>query len=542
MQISLRQTLLFSLALALIAILAVQTLIRYQVVLPKLAAQSQVIDKKDLERVKSSTDSVFVALSDMVFDNAVWEEMTERMAAADVEFLEYTYNDPDYFEHLNLNGIYFYDRDGNLVWGLGLDEAGETMAVPALERPAPEMREALLVSLREMEAGAFKPINKQGLTYLNQHPAMFASVSIALPNRPETYQGTLTFFRFLDERQLAELATSVRQPLAAKRLDGGAPVPPGAVEAEAVYDKDTDILRHDGRLTLLYRDIHNAPFMALSFPAHPVVYDDALLSLSLLAELSTAVLALLLFYLYLDRSTIRPIQHLSRIVQRVTSTGDYRAATQLKANNELGVLSQRLDRMLATIASQQQELTTHNLKLQALSDTDQLTGLANRRYLQSTIYRMEASSHSAKTPISVLVIDIDNFKQYNDQYGHSAGDRTLSEVAEVLRGYTHEAKDLLARYGGEEFVLLLTDTDADGARAVADNLLAGVRTKAIPHCRSGVADCLTVSIGIATKPAGLQLDYLALFDLADDALYQAKQNGRNRAVVAATATQDLLAH
>lgn len=542
MQFSLRKTLFLSLALALVAILTVQILIRYLVVLPKLEAQAHLIDKKDLERVKSSTDAAFTSLGDIVYDNAVWEEMTERMAAEDVEFLEYTYNDPPYYEQLNLNGIYFYNKEGGMIWGLGLDDQLEAVAVPGLEQPTQRLREAIQITAAELGDGAPRPIRKQGLLYLNDQPSMFVSVSISLPNRPETYQGTLTFFRFLDKRQLAELEAAVRHPIKAKRIEAeGDFRPEDVVEAKDVYSDQTPISRHNGELTILFRDIDNAPFVTLSFDAQPPVYDDALLNASLAAEISTAVVALLLFYIYLNRSTIRPIQHLSRVIKRVAATGNYRQTTRLEANNELGLLSRQLDNMLATIESQRQELASHNLKLQTLSDTDQLTGLANRRFLQSTTSRMENNPHCRQVPISLLMIDIDQFKQYNDQHGHSAGDRTLCAVAEILKGHTHLASDLLARYGGEEFLLLLPETDAEGALAVAENLLAAVREKAIPHQSSTVADHLTVSIGLATKSVNEPFRYAALFEQADGALYQAKEDGRDRVVMADELIPDRLA-
>lgn len=542
MQFSLRKTLFLSLALALVAILSVQILIRYLVVLPKLEAQAHLIDKKDLERVKSSTDAAFTSLGDIVYDNAVWEEMTDRMAVEDVEFLDYTYDDPGYYEQLNLNGIYFYNKKGDLVWGLGLDDDLEVIAVPGLEQPTQRLREAIQITADELGAGAPRPIRKQGLLYLNNEPAMFVSVSISLPNRPETYQGTLTFFRFLDKRQLAELEAAVRHPIKAQRIEAeGDFRPEDVVEAKDVYSDQTPISRHNGELTILFRDIDNAPFVTLSFKAQPPVYDDALLNASLAAEISTAVVALLLFYIYLNRSTIRPIQHLSRVIERVAATGNYRQTTRLEANNELGLLSRQLDNMLATIESQRQELASHNLKLQTLSDTDQLTGLANRRFLQSTTSQMENNPHCRQVPISLLMIDIDQFKQYNDQHGHSAGDRTLCTVAQILKGHTHLASDLLARYGGEEFLLLLPETDAEGALAVAENLLAAIREEAIPHQSSTVADHLTVSIGLATKPANESFRYSTLFEQADSALYQAKEDGRDQVVIADELIPDRLA-
>lgn len=538
MKFSLRQTLFLSLVMALVAILAAQLLIRQLVILPRLNAQEYIIDKKDLERVKSSMDSVFNALGNVVYDNAVWEEMTIRMAAADVDFLDHTYNDPDFYDVLNINGIYYYDREGKLVWGMALDDELEPTAVPEMERPESPIRAAVQVGAEEQMVQD-SPISKRGFIHLNGRPVLFVSVAIMRPHRPDTFQGTATYWRFIDEAFLDDLSEAVRQPLRAEMVrDSGINIPPGTAEADQVYSEGVDIARWEGRLHLLYRDIHDEPFMTLGLEAHPSAYSRNLLDGSLIAQLATAVLALILFYAYLNRSTINPILHLGGVIAGVTRSRDYKATTGLTVDNELGRLSRQIDEMLATIDSQQQELSSHNLKLQKLSDTDQLTHLANRRFLESATRQMKESRVHEAQAISLLIIDIDHFKEYNDHYGHSAGDRALRELADTLHRNIHEATDLLARYGGEEFVLVLTDTDEDGALSVAERLLDAVREKAIPHHHSRVADYITVSIGIATKPEHAPFNYMDLFDQADEALYRAKDAGRNRAMVASNAHQE----
>ncbi|WP_404366884.1 diguanylate cyclase domain-containing protein [Marinobacter sp.] len=528
MKASLRQTLLLSLVLALAAILTVQLLIGYLVILPRLDDQQATIDRKDLERVRSATDAVFNALQNVVYDNAVWEEMTIRMADSDAEFLEDTYNDPDFFNVLQINGVHYFGAEGDLVWGLTLDAELEPVEAPTIEKPDQRTREAVLVDAEE-QYGQENPITRRGFFYVNSQPALFVSVSIMRPGQPEAFQGTATFWRFIDKRFLDSLTTVLRQPLRAEMASqpGGGISGAGIVEAEVVYDREVEVNRHQGELSLLYRDIDEDPFMALSIDAHPSAYNAALLNGSLLVQLITATLALILFYAWLNRSTINPILHLDRVVGNVIRSRDYRSRTGLAANNELGRLSQRLDEMLETIDSQQQELASHNLKLQKLSDTDQLTGLANRRFLESRLRKMAGSPVSDSQPCSVLVVDLDHFKEYNDHYGHSAGDRALQELAETMKHNTHKATDLLARWGGEEFILVLTDTDGAGAEAVAERILEAVRKRAIPHERSSAASYLTASIGIAEKPAEAPFVYEELFNRADEALYQAKAAGRN---------------
>jgi diguanylate cyclase (GGDEF)-like protein len=168
-----------------------------------------------------------------------------------------------------------------------------------------------------------------------------------------------------------------------------------------------------------------------------------------------------------------------------------------------------------------------------LARTDPLTGLANRREFGEALYREWHRALRHHSPLSLFVIDVDYFKQYNDTLGHSAGDDCLVRLAELMQGFCKRATDLATRYGGEEFVLLLPDTNLTEATALGQTLLEQVRAAQIAHPGSSVADHITVSIGLTTLvPQQQDCD---LVEQADRALYEAKGQGRDRLVVAADA-------
>jgi diguanylate cyclase (GGDEF)-like protein len=168
-------------------------------------------------------------------------------------------------------------------------------------------------------------------------------------------------------------------------------------------------------------------------------------------------------------------------------------------------------------------------RLGTMAIVDGLTGLRNRRsfddYVRWTLNRRR------KADVAFLLLDIDFFKQFNDRYGHSAGDTCLQRVAESLRTSLLRPSDLVARYGGEEFVVLLPETDARGARDVAERIRLRVEALAIPHAGSKVAPVVTLSIGVAHASAAQPIDGERLFAAADRALYNAKLL-RNATVVA----------
>ena len=174
------------------------------------------------------------------------------------------------------------------------------------------------------------------------------------------------------------------------------------------------------------------------------------------------------------------------------------------------------------------KLKKANKKLQNASYTDTLTGLNNRRYFNLVYDREVKRAKRDKKYITFMMIDIDYFKQYNDTYGHIAGDHTLQIVAKVIKSTFKRPGDFVFRLGGEEFGVLIIDTDELNSARLAKMLNLNVKAQAIEHKASKVADVVTVSIGVACCIADSSLDEEELIKKADDMLYEAKENGRNR--------------
>ncbi|MFO8031870.1 MAG: diguanylate cyclase [Desulfohalobiaceae bacterium] len=167
--------------------------------------------------------------------------------------------------------------------------------------------------------------------------------------------------------------------------------------------------------------------------------------------------------------------------------------------------------------------------LEKLSMQDGLTHIPNRRFFEETLGKEWARATRNGLPLSLVMMDIDNFKAYNDNYGHGAGDECLQHVARALKNALSRPMDLVARYGGEEFVALLPETDAQGAKHVAEGLRSAVQALEIPHEYSETSAQVTISIGVATHSQEKKRESaLALQQAADQALYQAKGKGRNQ--------------
>ncbi|TVY06663.1 sensor domain-containing diguanylate cyclase [Paenibacillus cremeus] len=176
------------------------------------------------------------------------------------------------------------------------------------------------------------------------------------------------------------------------------------------------------------------------------------------------------------------------------------------------------------------QLMQTNERLQMISKIDALTGISNRRHFDESYAKEWKLAARLETPLSIILLDIDYFKLYNDSYGHSEGDVCLRRVADALRKGARRPGDIIARYGGEEFVIILPITDEVGALVVAEQLRAEIERQSIPHGSSDVSPFVTISLGVATLVPTRELSPLELLIQADKALYQAKKEGRNRVV------------
>lgn len=188
------------------------------------------------------------------------------------------------------------------------------------------------------------------------------------------------------------------------------------------------------------------------------------------------------------------------------------------------------DAAYRALRESQQQLQKTNFELQRLTNTDGLTSIANRRYFDDYLAAEWKRARREKLELALLLVDVDYFKLYNDNYGHVAGDAVLKQVAKTLDAGIQRPADLAARFGGEEFAMILPRTDLDGARRIGERICESIRAQHVPHARSAVSDCLTVSVGAASiVPADDQLPN-ELIEMTDRRLYLAKQQGRNRVV------------
>jgi diguanylate cyclase (GGDEF)-like protein/PAS domain S-box-containing protein len=197
-----------------------------------------------------------------------------------------------------------------------------------------------------------------------------------------------------------------------------------------------------------------------------------------------------------------------------------------------GELIRHRNHLQTMVDKKTKELSIAIEKLQILANIDDLTNLANRRIFDETLRKEIMRAIRRKTPLTLMLCDIDYFKQFNDVYGHLAGDECLMKFAECLKDSFKRASDMPARYGGEEFAVILPHTDSKEAINLNNAFIENLRKLAIPHSQSDVSNHITISTGIITIIPDKTVDANTLIHAADEALYKAKKNGRNRTEIA----------
>lgn len=270
---------------------------------------------------------------------------------------------------------------------------------------------------------------------------------------------------------------------------------------------------------------------------------------------TTSIIWLLLMWdirKQLQRFVISPLEQFSRVTHALIA-GNFTQANFLTAQStafaELNKLAHDFQSMSDTlqtreealykvkedlevqVAERTQELMAANKELQMLSSLDGLTGIGNRRYFDQVLTQEWQRGIRQGTPLALIMIDIDFFKNYNDSYGHQVGDDCLKQVASILKATLRRSIDCAARYGGEEFAAVLPDTDAAGAALVAEEIRSKIEGQAIKHESSSISKVVTVSVGVAAVVPIIGSQPSMIIKLADQALYQAKHNGRNRVEV-----------
>lgn len=509
----------FFLALGVVLLLALAALgvIAQQLVIPVLLAKENDFASAELDRARRAIDNEMHHLSLLNKDWATWDDSYAFLQGQGEDYLEANLVDGLVFEDANLSMMIFLEADGTPYWIAGLaPETDAYAACPGLEGDC-SWAEPIVTSLQKHIA---EEIDQDTQAWLNAEPqrSMVSVWPVVKSDGSGPAIGWLAMVRAIDGDWLTRLEESTGIALALNVVETtGSRLPTASIE------------RVDSETMIATRAIEAAPReyhleMRATLPRQSFKASIETFRFALYWTVGLLVVVVVVVLILLERMVLAPLRQFAAFTQHLQRHGGSANGTPpalLARRDEIGMLAREFQHL---IDYQQRRTST----LVELSQRDPLTGLANRRLFDEYLGNMLDATNSGSQPVALLMVDIDNFKAYNDHYGHPAGDACLRTIAEAMRQQFHQQQQLVARTGGEEFSIILPIDTIESGIDQAENLRSAVERLALPHAASPSGSVVTISIGLAFATADHALGAERLIRAADSALYRAKQTGRNR--------------
>lgn len=477
--------------------------------IPNFVAMEKEADNKVVSRVNNALDLRTEQLIENYYPVSLWDELYHYALAPNPQFIADNFSYENW-ESSQVSALFIFDKDHNLLWShksktlLNQSQSGG-ISSEQLDRIALEQT---TIPYNSYSATGFA----SGIEAELSSPTIFTSFPIYNLSPTSQHSGFLVVWDFLSTEKLEYIQRYLQTDFAYEKIERGAPL----------NQVSNNSLSRDSN-----NMIHWSIYDHEGYPAYNVHlflqerrFNADLVDLATLIELITAGVVFIILALLISRHIIIPLRVLQKNMVTIRETQDFSNRVEMERDDELGSLSREYNTLLQHIENQEQALRASNHELLQLSNLDALTGIANRRAFDDFIGNSELQH-----PVSLMMIDIDHFKRYNDFYGHPKGDKTLKTVAQALQGNIHIATDLAARYGGEEFAVVLTNTSSTQAYQVAQRILTTINQLGIVHEKSE-HQIVSVSIGLCT--VSQTTSPKQLIKAADQALYKAKERGRNQ--------------
>ena len=494
--------------------------------IPELRALQNQSDFNEVDRVVRALEYQKVEVSRFTYDYGVWDDTYQYVQNRDQEYIESNYI-ADTFVSLSLNGVLIFDQDGALVWSGGyLGEEEGVVAVPVAEL-FPEGFELGSLALSDLDKPLAEAVSDRQLIPGETHPLIVSRVSI-LPSEPEGIpMGTFVMVRAVTDDIIELLAETTQQDFEIYQMEVVGNDPFLAAVAPTLDKLAEDrIYRDNGHGYRWLTDHNGNPVAMLKVNLSEAIYRDNVMDSVTILVLVVATATMLLIRIALQYLVLNPLSVMRSHLKTIRETANYSLRLDNQRGDEIGELARECDSLVDYVKVQEEYLRATNQDLTKKTLEDGLTEVANRRHFDVKIELLCRAYAQKRKPIFVVLVDVDFFKAYNDNYGHLKGDETLKAIAEELLKNVRLNTDMVARYGGEEFAILLTETDVTGVKVVCDKLLEAIRTLNIRHEYSEAAPRVTISMGVAGW-IPTDAEAKVLVDAADKALYEAKAAGRD---------------
>ncbi|AOY88396.1 hypothetical protein BKP64_09590 [Marinobacter salinus] len=499
--------------------------------------------KDNIDRVIGRLEAQREIIDATVYDWTAWDDTYSFIRTGNPDYIASNLY-PDTFLNFGFDVALFLNLAGEPVWGGVFDFSSEDGYVNLTETHLDGIVSAIGGYRERIDFGdSIENQSASGVVLVDEIPVLFAMRPIVRSDGTGPHAGYVVFGQFLRDGLIDRFSEQLVQDFSIEPVsESGGSEDPG--------DYTLDVIDQASLSASKIYSINGTPSLRATaiMPRNITelgreITQFGIVLLVLLCGFFAAAL-LLLF----RRIVVKPIMSLRADISNISNGMDYSFRSSIRNNDEIGALSREFNSMLATIEANNMELLwlnteltlkhqkvlevqgdlqEANAELKRLSEHDPLTGLSNRLALEKKLKQAWEILCRTGDPLSVILVDIDFFKLYNDRYGHQKGDRCLKQVADILASAMQRKSDMAARYGGEEFLLVLPGTDAKDAIGVAASIREQIIAANIEHDRSPVAPFLTISIGISSIVPNGEIEMDSLVWTADKALYAVKGSGRN---------------
>ena len=529
--------------------LAADFIIQKEVIYPAFSRIEHENAKVNIDRVENALNAAIDQLDRNTYDWSSWDDTYQFLKDKNDAYIESNLQ-PETFQNLQTNLVYFLDPNLKPVWAAKYDFTDESVTVVTSDAYVAQSIALLKADIQGIDTTLDS--DKQfarGIFIQDGLPVLFSVRTVLNSAGKGPPHGYMVQGRILNDALLAKFRENTRIDFDLTPIDQipGQATAPGTYRITPLSDSVLDIAKsyYANGLPVLQISTH--------IPRDITLNGMNSIRYALTAFFVIGLVSILLIWALLKFSIFVPIRRLTNQIMRISDSKNYGLRSDIDSKDEVGVLAKAFNNMLAIIERNKNELETTyaqikrdhdriayteselrvaNTELERLAGTDSLTGIANRLAFEQTLELEWRSLRRSGEPLSILMIDIDHFKHFNDHYGHQTGDQCLKTVARHLQACMRRPGDLVARYGGEEFIAVLPRTDVSAAVAVAANIQAELAGARVENGASEIADRVTVSIGIACDIPSPGATATTLVGQADRALYRAKVKGRNRYEVA----------
>jgi len=463
-----------------------------------------------ISQIKNVFDREMQYLSLLNVQWSVWDDTYAFMEDKNQHYIQSNFS-PSVLEMTKLNHIELFDISGKSVQ----KEDNEQIDISAL------LDENSLLKKRYMQWSQAEEIQAMyGVMNFKEKIAFFALHPVLPGTAKGPNRGMLLMLRLVDTDMLDSINKSTNSEVSLSRLEDASSL--NSLKKEKIISEaiDTQTLKVSSYLSGTSEE--HGILIEIYLQREFMIESEKLILFLFIFGGSLGLISFIISYILLKREVVNPLTSLGEHIEEIKENESFSVSPLATREDEIGILAKEFNTLISKIDER-------NRSLAKVARIDALTGLANRLDLEERFENERRQSCREKQDMSILMLDIDYFKKYNDTYGHVKGDIVLTCIAQAIKDSGLRPRDYVARYGGEEFIVILPKTHVDGSVIVAKRIIENVEKLEIEHM-SSLLDKKIVSISIGCLTLVVHKDETQEFiiNLADEALYTAKENGRNR--------------